>query len=353
MTRLMDAPSILVDQAPIALMQLDINRAITGMNSGAEAIFNLSRYSARGRSLSACLYHDCALFDLLDHIDQTQTPVSAPSVLLNGPRIRRVNPQQISVSLLREGGYALALMPSDMGNSKQLQEVHGLAGFARILGHEVKNPLAGISGAAQLLMREARPDQSELLNLILEETARITRLTDKLSAFELFSAPRLTGCNIHEVLDRVIRSEEVAFTSEIKFHRSYDPSLPDIQADADHLHVAFQNIIRNAGEAILRSKKGDQIDIHTRFSLNSPTKLSADGKALRTLKIVIKDNGPGIPKADRQRIFDMFYTHKQGGNGLGLTLATQVIAAHQGIIELDSSSDGTQFTLSLPMQSHL
>lgn len=339
-----------IDQVPVALLRIDARRKIAGMNSAAENVLGLSRQSARGRKLSELLYHDCTLFDLIDKAEETQSKVSAFAVQLNGPGFGRPKEQYASVSLTSDNEFSIALLnasASDQNNA----EMAGLASFGRILGHEVKNPLAGISGATQLLLRQAGPEQQELLGLVLSETARITRLVDKLSAFELFSAPRRISCNIHQVLDQVIRAEDVAFEGSVRYERNFDPSLPNLLADADHLHEAFQNILRNAAEAIKMSGAGGTISVNTRFALDRVIDHLGKNGLVRSLKVVITDDGPGISRKDCARIFDMFQTTKSNGSGLGLTVASQVIAAHDGTIKLDSRPGETKFSIYLPIMS--
>jgi two-component system nitrogen regulation sensor histidine kinase GlnL len=187
------------------------------------------------------------------------------------------------------------------------------------------------------------------LELILSESDRITRLIDKLSAFELFSNPKLLPCNIHQILEQVIRAEEVVFGKSVAFARNFDPSLPEIEVDADHLHEAFQNIIRNAAEAVRDYALGDRVGISTRFSLGRQSKSGERTDVFRAIKVSIEDNGPGITKKDQKAIFEMFRTSKANGSGLGLTVANQVIEAHAGQVEVVSQAGGATFNIYLPI----
>ncbi|MEL7129729.1 MAG: histidine kinase dimerization/phospho-acceptor domain-containing protein, partial [Pseudomonadota bacterium] len=196
------------DIVPVALMELDHRRRIVSANTGAETLLGFSRHVLDGRSLTDLLYHDCALFDLLDRADETVGSVSAGALKLSGPNLHTGN-HHVSVNRVPGGGFALAFAKSAQ-QDPAASAAPGLAAFGKILGHEVKNPLAGISGAAQLLKRSATEDQGELLDLVLAESRRIERLVDELSAFELFSRPERAPCNIHEVLDLVIRAEQLA-----------------------------------------------------------------------------------------------------------------------------------------------
>ena len=349
MTQILEKfPAIDMDSMPVGLLQLDKRRRILSMNSRAESLFGASRQTAQGKRLSDFLYHDCVLFDLVDRAAETYAQVSVPSLSLHGPNIKQQGGLHASVDVASEGGFAIALSQNAVSDASEI-DTTGLAAFGRILGHEVKNPLAGLSGAAQLLLRNADQDQVELLELILSESGRIHRLIDKLSAFELFSAPQRQPCNVHQILEQVIRSEEIAFDKRVTFERNFDPSLPEVLADGDHLHEAFQNIIRNAAEAVRGHSAGDTVSITTRFSLNRRNVGGDREASLRSLKVSIADNGPGISKIDQKHIFEMFQTTKPNGSGLGLTVASQVIAAHDGQITLDSRPGRTVFNLYLPI----
>lgn len=341
-------PGLDTDLSPVALIELDAIRRVQVMNTGAESIIGQSRRAGSGRKLSELLYHDCALFDLIDRAEETQSAVSAGDIILEGPALPSRSAQHASVTIKPGGGFSIALIQTASGGTPG-NAPQGLAAFGRILGHEVKNPLAGVSGAAQLLLRNAREDQTELLDLILAESRRIARLVDKLSAFELFSAPRRLPSNVHQILDQVVRAEEIAFGGTVRFVRSFDPSLPDIMVDADHLHEALQNIIRNAGEAIRDSGIGGVVTVSTRFSLDRRISRDKEAGAGRSLLIKISDNGPGINPADQKRIFDMFKTTKPRGSGLGLTVAGQVVRAHDGMLHLESTPGDTRFYIYLPM----
>ncbi|MEM6411482.1 MAG: ATP-binding protein [Pseudomonadota bacterium] len=335
------------DMFPTALLQLDRRRRVTAANSEAEALLKVSRLALRGRSLTDLFYHDCDLFALIDRAEETGGRVTSAGLRLDGPGVSEKNRSAV-VDCLSDRSFAIALMAGP-DSSPTVPDAPGLAAFGRILGHEVKNPLAGISGATQLLLRGAKDSQAELLEMILAESRRIERLINELSAFELFSAPRCDACNVHEVLDRVIKTEELALGPNVTLSRVFDPSLPDLYADADHLHEAFQNLIRNAGEAITGSGHAGQIRVLTRFAIDRRIKQPKAGQSGRMMKIVIEDNGPGMSEAETEKIFNMFHTTKSNGSGLGLTVVSQVVAAHDGSIELDSMPERTRFSIFLPI----
>ncbi|MEL7540505.1 MAG: ATP-binding protein [Pseudomonadota bacterium] len=339
----------LIGLAPFALLGLDERRRISAANPEAQSFLGHSERAMYRKPLSEILFHDSPVFGLIDKALSLQGDVTAHSVPINGPSLRRQRVLDLRLRPLQDGGIVIG-----MTEANQTEMVNnnpaGVAAFGRILGHEVKNPLAGISGAAQLLSRRARDDQSAMIEIIQSETRRIERLVSRLSAFELFSAPAKETLNIHELLDRVIAAEEAAHRGKISIIRLYDPSLPNIDADQDHLHEAIQNVLRNAVEATLAHTQSPQIQIETAFETSFAI-ARRDGTARlgRAVRVTVEDNGPGIPSEKKARMFDMFMSSKSGGRGLGLSVVNEIIAAHQGRIKVDSKPGLTRFSIFLPL----
>lgn len=339
----------LIGLAPFALLGLDERRRISAANPEAQSFLGHSERAMYRKPLSEILFHDSPVFGLIDKALSLQGDVTAHSVPINGPSLRRQRVLDLRLRPLQDGGIVIG-----MTEANQTEMVNnnpaGVAAFGRILGHEVKNPLAGISGAAQLLSRRARDDQSAMIEIIQSETRRIERLVSRLSAFELFSAPAKETLNIHELLDRVIAAEEAAHRGKISIIRLYDPSLPNIDADQDHLHEAIQNVLRNAVEATLAHTQSPQIQIETAFETSFAI-ARRDGTARlgRAVRVTVEDNGPGIPPEKKARMFDMFMSSKSGGRGLGLSVVNEIIAAHQGRIKVDSKPGLTRFSIFLPL----
>ncbi len=219
--------------------------------------------------------------------------------------------------------------------------------MSAMLAHELRNPLAGISGAAQLLAMNASDGDLELTELIEAETRRIGKLIDRVEHFGDNRPTALAAVNIHDVLDRAVRAAQAGFASDIAFVVDYDPSLPDAAGDSDQLLQVFQNIIKNAAEAI----EGTHGKIKLRTSYNSGVKFAVGGNRTQNvpLQIAITDNGAGIPEALIAEIFDPFVTSKSNGSGLGLPLVSKIIAGHGGLVECDSTSGRTTFTIRLPV----
>jgi two-component system nitrogen regulation sensor histidine kinase GlnL len=345
---LLDARS-LADLSPIALLVIDDRRRIVDGNPEAETLFQLSRRSLTGKPLSELIYHDSLIWELLDRAQRQVGDIASPGTPITGPSIPSGLVCDVWVRTTGDEGFVIALVETAVREGNESSA--GVAGFGRILGHEVKNPLGGIIGAAQLLERQGVEGQAELLEIIRDEARRIERLVNRLSAFELFSAPRMKEFNIHALLDRVIASERVAIGSNVEIKRDFDPSLPELMGDADHLQQAFQNIIRNAAEAA-QEGGGGQVIIRTAYATGLAFKRSRFGVGLqRAMLVTIEDNGRGIPREKLSRIFDVFQSSKSGARGLGLSIVKEVITAHGGQIRVDSEPGTTRFTVLLPIRT--
>jgi len=252
-----------------------------------------------------------------------------------------------------DAGLVLTMMPSRSAQDDTTSaEVNAFAQVARMLGHEVKNPLAGIVGAAQLLGRQARDDQRALLTLIREEGARIERIVDRFAAFETFFSPRTRITNVHIVLDSVIDLAKASFGATARFDLQYDPSLPEIDVDPDHLHEAALNLVKNAVEAVAGPNRQARIAVATRYRAGFRF-TGRDGPRTRgALEISVTDNGPGVPEATVARVFEPFFTTKSGGAGIGLAVVAEIMQAHGGFVVLDNSPGGACLRLLFPIARH-
>lgn len=330
----------LADLAPIALIQCDEDSKILDANDAAEQLLGQSRSKLIDAPLSSVVYRSSDVFRLIDKALSTQSPIASQNVPIGGPKI---SVPSIDVRLSPvAGGYVIAVIASSSRTAEGTRV--GMADFSRILGHEVKNPLAGISGAAQLLQRTAREDQGELLQLVIDESERIERLITELSAFELYSSPRRNPVNIHKLLDRVIVGEQAAFDGRCSFVRQFDPSLPFVYGDADHLHEAAQNIIRNGAEAAKST-----VRVHTAFEAGVIIRRSDDDARMPAMRLTIEDDGDGVTPEQEEAMFRMFETWKPGGSGLGLALVSQIADAHDGQIIVNSQPGRMRVSMLLPL----
>lgn len=224
--------------------------------------------------------------------------------------------------------------------------VRSASGMAAMLAHEIKNPLAGITGAAQLLSMNLSHDDRALTDLIVEETRRIIGLLRQFEEFGDQRPPNCTPVNIHDVLERARRSARLGFAAHMTIGERYDPSLPPVWADADQLLQVFLNLLRNAAEA---QPDGGQITIRTHFDPSLRVRgRSGHGHAL-PLHVDIIDDGPGLPPEIAADVFDPFVSGRENGTGLGLALVSKIVADHAGWIGVDSAPGHTVFRVSLPL----
>ncbi len=229
-----------------------------------------------------------------------------------------------------------------------------MSGMAAVLAHEIKNPLAGIRGAAQLLEEAVSPNDRSLAQLICNEADRIRGLIDRMESFGDPMALTRSPVNIHEVLDRVKRVSETSFGRRLRIVENFDPSLPPVLGDRDNLIQAFMNIVRNAADAAPTDNGEIVISTAYRPGVRIASPLGGQGKAQRLslpLEVTVRDNGAGIAQDLLPYIFDPFITTKSHGAGLGLPLVAKIIADHGGVIECESQSRRTLFRVLLPVAS--
>jgi len=223
-----------------------------------------------------------------------------------------------------------------------------VTGMAAVLAHEVKNPLSGIRGAAQLLEASVEEADRELTVLIRDEADRIRALVDRMEAFSEKPISR-NAVNIHRVLEHVRRLAQTGFAENVRFQENYDPSLPPVWGNRDQLVQVVLNLVKNAAEAITNVAH-PEIVLSTGFQHGM--RIAVPGTSERVnlpLYVAIRDNGPGIPEDIRPHLFEAFVTSKASGSGLGLSLVAKIVGDHGGLIEVDSRPGRTEFRLHLPV----
>ena len=228
-------------------------------------------------------------------------------------------------------------------------------GMAEMLAHEIKNPLAGIAGAAQLISMNLPKSELELTDLIVAETRRIVKLLEQVEQFGNVRPPLMKPVNIHDILDRARKSAEVGFAADVEFKDDYDPSLPPTLGDADQLLQVFLNLFKNAAEAARKMAPDHKPEIRIRTFYDLALRLRGkDGKGAPVpLQVEITDNGPGLPEEIAEEIFEPFVSGRENGTGLGLALVNKIIGEHMGWIQVDSVPGKTVFRVSLQVAPDL
>lgn len=337
---------------PIAAVVLDAEDRFLFANPAAELFFQLSAASLRAQSLRELLPPDNRLFGVLAQVRAHDSPVSDHDLVLESPRLRRFGVAAQAAPLPEiPGGIVLTFQDGSTAQmlDRQLNfrgAARGASAMAAMLAHEVKNPLSGIRGAAQLLEQGANEGDRELCQLIQDETDRIKNLVERMDMFSerpVEQAP----VNIHEVLDHVRRIALSGFAAHLKIHQEYDPSLPPVWGNRDLLVQILLNLVKNAAEAV--DPKDGEILLATAY--HHGVRIAVPGSLERVhlpLQVIVRDNGPGIPEAIRATLFEPFVTTKRGGQGLGLALVAKLVADQGSLIECDSRPGRTSFRLSLP-----
>ena len=330
------------------------NGMIEYANAAAEQFFDASTPTFLGAPLADLVPADSPLFTLLSSVSRSGHSVSEYAVTLETPRLgSRIVTIQVAPLAEESDRLVVMLQERSMAHKIDRQLTHrsaarSVTGMAAMLAHEVKNPLSGIRGAAQLLEESLGPADRELTRLICDEADRIVALVDRMEVFSDRRPLERGPVNIHEVLNRVRLAAQSGFGRHVHFSEVYDPSLPPVYGNRDALIQAFLNLVKNAAEAVPNA--GGEIQITTAYQHG--VRLAVPGTDTRLhlpLVVVIADNGEGIPEDLRPHLFDPFVTTKHNGTGLGLALVAKVIDDHGGVIEFESEPRRTVFRVFLPM----
>jgi two-component system nitrogen regulation sensor histidine kinase GlnL len=336
---------------PVAAVVLDGEDRFRFANPAAELFFQLSAPSLAAMSLRDLMPSDNRIFGLLHQVRRHEAPVYDHDLVLESPRMRRFGvAAQGSPLPEMPGGVVLTLQDSSTAQmlDRQLNfrgAARGASAMAAMLAHEVKNPLSGIRGAAQLLEQGASEGDRELCLLIQDEADRIRNLVERMDMFSDRPVER-SEVNIHEVLDHVRRIALSGFAAQLRILQDYDPSLPPVWGNRDQLVQILLNLVKNAAEAV-DPREGE---IHLVTAYHHGVRIAVPGSAERVhlpLSVVVRDNGPGIPEEVRATLFEPFVTTKRGGQGLGLALVAKLVTDQGGLIECDSRPGRTSFRLSL------
>ena len=359
------ARDMLWSALPVPALLLDTEDRAAEVNPAAESFFNASARVLTGRAVWPLLHLDTPIAPSLRRARGSGAPLFIGDVAVGaGGRA----PVQCSVQIApypgpdgADGPLMLMLitprevskqmpgrLPGPMTLDPQARTAERSAiGMAEMLSHEIKNPLAGITGAAQLLSMSLAPEDRELTDLIVSESRRIAALLNQVESYGNMAPPRLGPINVHDVLRRARQSASLGIASEMRIEESYDPSLPEAWADPDMLLQVLQNLIKNAAEAA--GSDGGTITLRSAFEQGARRRGENGVSAPLPLLIEVMDDGPGVPADISGNLFEPFVSGRENGTGLGLALAARIMAAHGGWIGATSEPGRTVFRLSLPL----
>lgn len=336
---------------PYPAFVFDAANQILACNGAAESFASISSKQMLNRDLTKFIGQGSAVQEVVE-----QARIGNGSVVLHdvevvwGDKSPRLN--NLHAASMADGEVLLLMHPRGLAEKMDRSLTHrsaarSVTGMAAMLAHEIRNPLAGINGAAQLLAMNASTEDQELTQLIQDEIKRIGKLVERVEQFGDLRPALREAVNIHDVVDRAIRSAKAGFGAHARFIETYDPSLPEVSGDFDQLLQVFQNLLKNAAEAI--PQVGGTITIKTAFRSGVRLQIPGQKSESLPLQIMIIDNGTGVPENLLNDIFDPFVSSKAAGSGLGLSLVSKIIADHGGVIECDSQPGRTQFEVLLPV----
>ena len=347
---------VILNALPHPVIVVAADGKVVDANAAAEAFFEVSLPLLRRHQLRELVPFGSPLLVLVEQVRRRGAAVNEYKVDLGTPRNPGDRLVDLHVAPLPEQPDYVVVMVQErtIADKMDRQLTHrgaarSVIALAAMLAHEIKNPLSGIRGAAQLLEQSVDDDDRALTRLICEEADRIVKLVGRMEVFSDERPVEREPINIHIVLDHVKRLAQSGFARHIKFVEDYDPSLPPVLANRDHLVQIFLNLVKNAAEAIGETASAGEIALSTAF--RPGVWLSLPGTNARIslpLEFCVRDNGPGVPDELMPHLFDPFVTTKPTGSGLGLALVAKIVGDHGGIIECESQPRRTVFRILMP-----
>ena len=344
---------MVVAAMPSGALVLDGDGAVVHANPAAEQLLGLGRAMLEGRRLDDLIAADSTLFDLLRRVRVGESGVSDYGVELP---LRRGSPRRVDLHvapLAEQPGWSVVVLhPCSVAERLDRQLLHrggarAVSSLAMTLAHEVKNPLSGIRGAAQLLETSVGGEEQALLRLICDETDRICELVDRMEQFSDQRPIERRPVNIYQVLSRVRRIAEAGFARDLRVIERFDPSLPDVAGAFDPLVQVFLNLVKNAAEAV--PPEGGEILIATQYEHGLWMRIANSRERVELpITVLVEDNGGGVRPEVLRELFEPFVSTKQNGTGLGLAMVAKIVGDHGGLVEVENGARGAIFRVRLP-----
>ena len=342
---------------PNPLFEIAADGMVAQANPAAEAFFDMSLSLLRRQRLADLVPFGSPLLSLVQEVRARGTPINEYRVDLGSPRLGHERVVDIQVVPLGDAAQSVVIMLQERTIAAKMDRqlthrgaARSVSALAAMLAHEIKNPLAGIRGAAQLLEAGLGDEDRALTRLICEETDRIVKLVDRMEAFSDARPIERASINIHVVLDKVKRSAQAGFGRHLRLLETYDPSLPFVFGNGDQLVQVFLNLVKNAAEAIGQDAIDGEIELTTAYRPGVRLKTPGGHAPVSLpLEICVRDNGPGVPEDLQAMLFDPFVTTKASGTGLGLAMVAKIVGDHGGIVECESLPRRTTFRVLLPV----